>query len=62
MTAHDVIDQIKALPPEEQAKVVDFIDGGGALQRRNSAEKVSYAEAANWVFDEHAQLMQKLSQ
>ena len=62
MKAHDVIDQIKALPPEEQAKVVDFIEEVKALQRVKYADQVSFADAAQWVFAEHAELMRKLSQ
>jgi hypothetical protein len=62
MKAHDVIGQIKALPPEEQAKVVDFIEEVKALQRLKYADQVSFADAAKWVFTEHAELMRKLSQ
>jgi hypothetical protein len=62
MKAHDVIDQIKALPPGEQAKVVDFIEEVKALQRVKYADQVSFAEAAKWVFNEHEELMRKLSQ
>ncbi len=62
MNAHEVIDQIKALPPEEQVKVIDFIDEVKAMQRRKPASQASFTEAAQWVFQEHAELMQKLSQ
>jgi hypothetical protein len=62
MRAHDVIDQIKALPPDEQAKVVEFIEEVKALQRVKYADQVSFAEAAKWVFNEHEELMRKLSQ
>jgi hypothetical protein len=62
MEAREVIDQIKALPPEEQAKVVDFIEEVKALQRVKYADPVGFAEAAQWVFTEHAELMRKLSQ
>jgi hypothetical protein len=62
MNAHDVIDQIKALPPDEQAKVVDFIEEVKALRRVKYADQVSFAEAAKWVFNEHEELMRKLRQ
>lgn len=62
MNAHEVIDQIRALPPEEQAKVIDFLDAVKAAQRTKAPTQVSFAEAAQWVFAEHAELMQKLSQ
>jgi len=61
MKALEVIDQIKALPPEEQAKVIDFIDEVKAAQRVKHADNKSFAAAADWVFKEHAELMRKLS-
>jgi hypothetical protein len=33
-----------------------------ALQRVKYADQVSFADAAQWVFAEHAELMRKLSQ
>jgi hypothetical protein len=62
MKATEVIDQIRALPPEEQAKVVDFIEEVKALQRVRYADRKSFAEAAQWVFTEHAELMRKLGE
>ena len=61
MKAHEVIDQIKALPPEEQAKVIDFIEEVKAAQRVRFADEASFASAAAWVFQEHAALMRELS-
>lgn len=60
MTALEVIDQIKALPPEERANVIEFIHAAktGATAHLNGA----FAEAASWVFEEHRELMRKLSQ
>lgn len=62
MNAHELIDQIKAMPPEEQAKVIDFIEEVKALQRVKYADDKSFAEASQWAFNEHAELMRKLSQ
>jgi hypothetical protein len=62
MKAREVIDQIVALPPEEQAKVIDFIEGVKAVQKQREAFECSFNEAAEWVFTEHAELMRKLSQ
>jgi len=62
MNAHEVIDRIKALPPEEQAKVIDFIEEVKAAHRVKYADDKSFAAAADWVFKEHAELMRKLSQ
>lgn len=61
MTAARVIDQIKTLPPEEQAKVIDFIEEVKAQQRLRYADNPSFDAAASWVFDEHVELMRKLS-
>ncbi|MGH8019850.1 MAG: hypothetical protein ACREIA_16545 [Opitutaceae bacterium] len=61
MTAAEVIDQIKTLPPEEQAKVADFIEKVKAQQRVKHMDKKTFDEAAAWVFEEHAELMRKLS-
>jgi hypothetical protein len=60
--AREVIDQIIALPPEEQAKVVEFIEEVKASQQGKHRSKASFEEAANWVFAEHQELMRKLSQ
>jgi hypothetical protein len=63
MTAYEVIDQIKALPLTERAKVLDFVhelDARSASVRQ--AEDRAFNEAAKWVFGEHAELMRKLSQ
>lgn len=62
MNAHEVIDQIKALPPEEQAKVIGFIEEVRAAQNVKYADDKSFAAAAQWAFKEHAELMRKLSQ
>ena len=51
-----------ALPPEEQAKVVEFIEEVKASQQGKHRSKASFEEAANWVFAEHQELMRKLSQ
>jgi hypothetical protein len=63
MTAHDVIDQIKALPATERAKVVDFVhsmESDGSSVRH--ADDRAFKQAADWVFGEHGDLMRKLSQ
>ncbi len=63
MTAREVIDQIKTLPPPERAKVVDFVhemEAGRTSVRQ--ADDREFAEAAKWVMGEHTDLMRKLSQ
>ena len=64
MTAQAVIQQIKALPPEERAKVVGFIhelESPQSAPVRHTDEK-TFADAAEWTLREHADLMRKLSQ
>ena len=41
--------------------MVDFIEEVKAMQRVKYADQMSFAEAAKWVFTEHAELMRKLS-
>ena len=60
MTARDVIDQIKALPSEERAKVFAFIHAAKTGDVENT--DAAFAESARWVFEEHRELMRKLSQ
>ena len=64
MTAQAVIQQIKALPPEERAKVVGFLHELESPQppRVRHADEKTFAEAAEWTLSEHADLMRKLSQ
>ena len=64
MTAHAVIQQIKALPPEERAKVVGFIHEleSQLPPRVRHADEKTFAKAAEWTMSEHVDLMRKLSQ
>ena len=62
MTAHAIIDQIKALPAEEQAEVIDFLEEVKSAQRARTIPPDTFSESAKRVFDRHAELMQKLSQ
>jgi hypothetical protein len=41
--------------------VIDFIEEEKAQQRVRCADKNAFDGAAAWVFDEHAELMRKLS-
>ena len=63
MTACEVIDQIKALPPPERAKVLDFVHELEAARGPiRHADDRAFNEAARWVLGEHADLMRKLAQ
>jgi hypothetical protein len=61
VTAIEVIGQIKALPPEERAKVVDFIRETEATRPERTMDRKTFERSAKQVFDRHAELMQKLS-
>jgi len=61
MTARAIIEQIKALPPEEQAKVIDFLEEVKAVQAVRTMKPETFEQSAKRVFDRHAELMQKLS-
>jgi len=62
MTAHEVIDQIKSLPPEERAKVVGFIREMESGRAERTLDGRTFEQSARQVFDRHAELMHKLSQ
>ena len=62
MTAYEVIDQIKSLPPEERAKVVGFIQKMEWDRTERTLDVGTFELSAKQVFDRHAGLMQKLSQ
>jgi hypothetical protein len=59
MTAHEVIQQIKTLPPQERAKVVDFVTSELSVKTMNEQ---TFQQSSTRVFDRHAELMRKLSQ
>jgi len=59
MTASEVIDQIKSLPPEERAKVVGFIHD---IESERTLDTGTFEQSAKQVFDQHAELMHRLSQ
>jgi hypothetical protein len=60
MTARVVIEQIKALPPEERAKVIDFLEEVRAARAMSTMKPGTFEESAKRIFDRHAELMDKL--
>ena len=62
MTAHEVIDQIKSLPPDERAKVVGFIHDIESERTERTLDAGTFEQSSKQVFDRHAELMNKLSQ
>jgi len=61
MNAHEVIDQIKALPPEEKAKVIGFIHQMESSEQDRTMDQKTFEQSAKQVFERHAELMHKLS-
>ena len=62
MTAAQIIDQIKTLPPEERAKVVEYDHEMEESRGDRVIEPGTFERATDHVFDRHAELMRKLSQ
>jgi len=61
MTASTVIEQIKALPPEEQTKVIQFLEEATLVRSVRTMPPETFEPSAQRVFDRHAELMDKLS-
>ena len=64
MSAAEVIEQIKNLPPDEQAKVTAFVRERqiAAPSGVRYADDAAFQEAKDWAFKEHDELLRKLSQ
>ena len=62
MTARAIIEQIKALPPDEQAKVLEFLEKLKSVYLLNTIKTETFEDSSKRVFDRHAKLMRKLSQ
>ena len=65
MSAIEVIEQIKALPPAEQAQVVDFIrqlDANAKPEPQGqNMDRTVFSAAKKKVFAKHAELLKKLA-
>ena len=68
MSAAEVIERIKALPPAEVELVRDFLLNGTADQKDSDHQEAAYAsdeqfdQAAAQVFEKHDELLRKLAQ
>ena len=63
MNVLDVIEQIKKLPPEEQAQVIEYIEelkGQNTIDVRHLDDK-TFKRTADKVFSKHAKLFEKLA-
>ena len=60
MSAAEIIEEIKALPPAEQARVIAFVnDLNGHAVKYASDE--AFQKAADEVFEKHRELLRKLA-
>lgn len=65
MSATEVIEQIKKLPPEEQEKVVEYVhtaENAGAFGKSRGAVSDEFKRVADDVFTTNAELFRKLAQ
>ena len=64
MSAAEIIEQIKRLPPEEKQAVREFIrsEEGGADGVVQYVERKDLERTAKEIFKEHEQLFRKLAQ
>ncbi len=66
MSAQEVIEQIKVLPPDDRRKVIDFVNDTEARTAATDAEPVKpkrdMKAMIKKVFDEHDELFRKLAQ
>ena len=65
MSAAEIIEQIKRLPAEDQQKIRQFINSGGAQPAAKSVEfipRTDFESAANEIFKKYDMLFRKLAQ
>jgi hypothetical protein len=62
MTVAAIIEQIRALPPEEQSVVLDFLEELKTGRASKEIRAEEFEKCAGQVFDRHSELMRKLSQ
>ena len=62
MSATEIIDQIKALEPQERAKVLALLLEIEAAQKIACMDEQRFDDTADRVLSRHAVLMQKLAQ
>jgi hypothetical protein len=62
MSAAEIIEQIKRLPPEEKRAVKDFVNGPLAGGSSEESNKTSFKAAADEVFTKYDNLLRKLAQ
>lgn len=62
MSAAELIEQIKALPPAELEIVRNFMLNGDTASAVRYASDTAFQEVADSVFEKHEELLRKLAQ
>lgn len=62
MTALAIIEQIKALPPEEQIQVIHFLEEAKLARAVRTMPPETFETSAQRIFGRHVELMDRLSQ
>jgi hypothetical protein len=61
MNAHEIVEQIKALPPEEQSEVAAYLDAVPD-EPADPAIRPGFEEAVRKIFAEYDDLFRKLAE
>ena len=61
MSARDVIQQIEALPPEEQREVMAYVDAKKSEMAAKSGERMNFKDAKEHVFTTYRDVLEKLA-
>lgn len=64
MSAAEVIEQIRALPAEDQARVREFVttELPARADEPNVMDRQTFEKAKNYVFENYGDLLRKLAQ
>lgn len=62
MSAAQIIEEIKALPPEEKAQVVEFVNEIRNQPQVQYMDEKTFAAAADAVFEKYPDLLKRLAE
>jgi hypothetical protein len=62
VSAAEIIEQIKQLPPEEQRQVKEFLGSKGEPEGVKYADDAAFKKASDEVFAKYDNLLRKLAQ
>jgi hypothetical protein len=61
VSVSQIIEEIKALPPQEQARIVDFVNDLKSKHEVKYASDEEFQAAADEVFSKHRELLRRLA-